>query len=205
LGTVGWYRKFIPHFTTLARPLYNLLKKDVPWEWTEECEQSFKQLRNALTTQPVLHVADPNRDYILRTDASDHGLGAFLMQKDDNGDTRLIACASRSLTPAEKKWSVTEREALAIPWALTHFNTYVEGHKYTCITDHAALRYLYNNKTPRLYRLVSKLSPYELTIEYQPGKENHGPDLLSREHQLMEMKEEAVESNVMPTRSGRQQ
>ena len=113
---------------------------------------------------------------------------------------------------------------MAIQWSLTHYNTYLEGHKYTIITDHAALRYLFNNKdkTPRMHRMVAKLSPYELQIEYRPGKENFGADLLSREDELMEStttkewlrqasnnytvdmnsdEEKIIEANPMETRS----
>ena len=203
LGTVGWYRRFIPKFSDIAKPLHQLLHKGAAWEWTDACERAFIALKKAITSAPVLQPPDPNKDFIARTDASDVGLGVVLQQKDEEGHLHPVAYASRSLSPAERKWMVTEREALAIPWALTHFNTYLEGHKYTVITDHAALRYLFNNKdkTPRMYRLVAKLSPYELKVEYAPGKENHGPDLLSREEQYMEMQPTTTAVHPVTTRS----
>ena len=110
------------------------------------------------------------------------------MQKDDEGHLHPVAYALRTLTPAEKKWSTHDVEALAIGWSLCHFNTYLEGHKYTVITDHDSLRYLLNSKdkTPRMHRMVARLQPYELIIEYKPGKDNHGPDLLSREAEFMD-------------------
>ena len=196
LGTVGWYRRFIDKFSLVARPLYNLLKKDVEYEWTDSCERSFVALRDALTTKPVLAVPDPNKGYELRTDASNDGISAILNQYDDDGYAHPVAYASRLLTPAEKKWSTTEREALAIVWSLHHFNTYLEGHEYTVITDHQALRYMFNNenKSPRMHRMVYGLSPYMLKVEYKPGRENYGPDLMSREKEYMESAAAAASS-----------
>jgi hypothetical protein len=164
LGMVGWYRKFIPHFAEKARPLFELLKKDAQWEWTDACQRSFECLRDAITSKPVLAIADPNKPYILDTDASDVALGAVLMQKDEEGYLRPVAYASKSLGPAEKNYGVTDREALAIVWALEHFNTYCEGHKYTAVTDHAALRYMLNNKdkTPRMHRMALASHPTRL-------------------------------------------
>ncbi len=186
LGMVGWYRKFIPHFADIAKPLIHLTKKDVKFEWTDECQKSFETLRDALTTSPVLAVADPNKIYMLHTDASDYAMGAILMQVDDNGDLHPIAYASKTFSPAQQNYDTTDREALAIPWALQHFNTYCEGHKYTVITDHKALEYIYKNKdtNKRIHRLALKLQPYDLTIEYKSGKLNYAADLLSRSHQL---------------------
>ena len=190
LGMVGWYRKFIKNFAHTAKPLFNLLKDETKWEWNDECQRAFTSLRDAITTQPVLGIADPNKDYIIDTDSSDYALGAVLQQEDDNKQLHPIAYASRSLLPAEQRYGTTDREALAIPWALEHFNTYCEGHKYTAITDHQALRYMLNNKdkTPRMHRMVSKLSPYEITLYYRPGSVNHGADLLSRESEYMQSK-----------------
>ena len=98
---------------------------------------------------------------------------------------------------------MTDREALAIVWGLEHFNTFCEGHKYTAITDHAALKYLYTakNKTPRLHRLLLRLQPYEVTLHYRPGKDNHAADLLSRSDSYMELSQsDKVEVNAVSTR-----
>lgn len=201
LGMVGWYRKFIPKFAEIARPLFALLMKEAKWEWTPACQAAFEQLRDAITNKPVLIIADPNKDYILDTDASGFALGAMLMQNDDEGHPHPIAYASKTLGPAERNYSPTDREALAIVWALEHFNTYCEGHKYTAITDHAALRYMLNNKekTPRMHRMVAKLSPYEIKLAYRPGSQNHAADLLSRQEEYMQTK--SVEANGMSLRS----
>ena len=182
LGMAGWYRRFIPNFSSIAMPLYSLTKKNARFEWTTECQQAFEQLRDALTKSPVLRTADPTKDYYLHTDASDFALGATLMQKDEDGNVHPIAYASKLLNPAQRNYSVTDRECLAMAWALEHFNTYVEGHKYTIVTDHAALQYLRNttHTKQRMHRLALRLQPYELKIEYKKGSLNHAADLLSR-------------------------
>lgn len=193
LGMMVWYSKFIPHYADIARPLYALTHKDAVFEWTDECQRAFMTLRDALTTSPVLAIADPNKPYVLHTDASDVAMGAVLMQRDDDDDLHPIAFASKTFNSAERNYDTTEREALAIVWALEHFNTYCEGHEYTVITDHEALKYIRSNKNSvsqasfkRIGRWQNRLQPYNLEIQYKPGKDNHAADLLSRDGKLME-------------------
>ena len=186
LGTVNWYRKFIPHCADLQRPLINLTRKNVKFEWTDECQKSFEKLRDALTSAPVLTIADPNKVYILHTDASDFAMGAILMQEDSESNLRVIAYASKTFNDAQKNYDTTDREALAVVWALEHFNTYCEGHKYTLLTDHQALSYIKSNKNEkkRIHRLALKLSNYDVQLYYKPGKDNHMADLLSRDYMI---------------------
>jgi hypothetical protein len=167
----------------------------VKFEWTEECQKSFEKLRDALTSAPVLTIADPNKHYILHTDASDFAMGAILMQEDANGDLHVIAYASKTFNDAQKNYDTTDREALAVVWALEHFNTYCEGHKYTLLTDHQALSYIKSNKNEkkRIHRLALKLANYDVQLYYKPGKENHMADLLSRDY--MVNKSEELPSN----------
>lgn len=108
---------------------------------------------------PVLAVADPNKPYVLHTDASDVAMGAVLMQADDNNDLHVIGYASKTLNDAERNYDTTDKEALAIVWALEHFNTYCEGHRYIIITDHAALAYIrnYNGKARRVHYDCSRM------------------------------------------------
>ena len=194
LGTVNWYRKFIKNCADIQRPLINLTKKNVKFEWTCECQKSFEKLRDALISAPVLMIADANKHYLLHTDASDYAMGAILMQEDENGDYHPIAYASKTFNDAQKNYDTTDREALAVVWALEHFNTYCEGHKYTLITDHQALSYIHNNKDvkKRIHRLAMKLANYEVKLFYKPGKENHMADLLSRD--LMQVKSDNIKN-----------
>ena len=183
LGMAGWYRKFIPNFAAIAKPLFDLTKKDAEWNWTAECQKAFDSIRDALVSKPVLAVADPNRPYILHTDASDIAMGAILMQENEKGEVHPIAYASKTFNSAQCNYHVTDREALAIVWALLHFNTYCEGHKYTLLTDHAALAYIRSNtnSSKRIYRWQVLLQGYDLQVKYLPGKDNHAADLLSRD------------------------
>ena len=191
LGMTGWYRKFIPFYADIAKPLTELTKKNVKWEWTPACQKAFETLRNALSQAPVLAVANPNKSYILHTDASDIAMSAILMQEDDNKDLHPIAYASKVFNDAQRRYDVTAREALALVWGLEHYNTYVEGHKYVIVTDHGALEYIKKNAdvNKRITRLLWKLQPYELTIKYAPGKYNYAADLFSREQVLMKLRE----------------
>jgi hypothetical protein len=202
LGMAGWYRKFIKNFSHTAKPLYDLTKKGVKWEWTKECENAFITLRDAIAAYPVLRAPDPNKDFILHTDASDVALGAVLMQYDEDNNLHPIAYASKTLNDAQRNYSVSDREAMAIVWALEHFNTFCEGHKYTAITDHAALKYLYTakDKTPRMHRLVLRLQPYDVTLHYGPGAQNHAADLLSRADLYMDFKNEPIHMNTVTMR-----
>jgi transposase InsO family protein len=198
LGTVNWYRKFIPHCADLQRPLINLTRKGVKFEWTAECQKSFEKLRDALTSAPVLTIADPNKHYILHTDASDFAMGAVLMQEDSEGNLRVIAYASKTFNDAQKNYDTTDREALAVVWALEHFNTYCEGHKYTLLTDHQALAYIKSNtnQKKRIHRLAMKLANYDVQLYYKPGKDNHMADLLSRDYMVNSV--EKSESRELP-------
>ena len=198
----GWYRKFIKNFSHIAKPLYELTKKNAKWEWTDACEKAFITIRDALTQYPVLRAPNPNKDYILETDASDEALSATILQYDENNDLHPIAYASKTLNDAQRNYTVTDREALAIVWGLEHFKSFCEGHRYTAVTDHAALRYLYTakNKTPRLHRLLLRLQPYEVKLHYRAGKDNHAADLLSRSQSYMEMKDD-VNVHAITTRS----
>jgi transposase InsO family protein len=200
LGCVGWYRRFIDHFAEKAHPLFQLTKKNARFEWTDECQRSFDILKKALMTEPILVAPDNTKDFVLETDASDIAIGAALKQVADDGFLHPVAYASKTLNGAQTRYQVSEREALAIPWALAHFRTILEGHKYTCLTDHRALKYLIDNKestNSRLTRWVLQLQPYHLKIEYIKGKDNVTADLLSRADKYM------VNSNAMHTRSQR--
>ena len=187
LGMAGWYRKFIPHFAAIARPLVDLTKKDAVWNWTPQCQQAFDALRRALTTAPVLILPDPNKDYILHSDASDYAMGEVLMQADDDGHLHPVAYASKVLNKHQRNYLTTDREAFALVWGLMHFNTYIEGHKYTLVTDHAALTHVKTRQdvNSRAHRLFMKLSPYHIDLYHAPGSTHYGADLLSREKEML--------------------
>ena len=119
----------------------------------------------------------------MNSDSSKGALGVVLLQKDDNDDLHPIAYASKTSNAAQMNYNVSEKECLGLVWGLEHFNTYLEGHSYTCITDHKALTYLIANKecpNSRITRWILRLQPYNLKVEYIKGADNHTADLLSR-------------------------
>lgn len=182
LQTCSWFRKFIPNFSDVARPLTDLLKKNASWVWKDNQNSAFLELKRLLISAPILQQADENKPYILRTDASNYALGAVLLQIDENNDEHPIEYASRLLLPAERNYNTTEREALAVVWALTKFRGYVDGNEVNVGTDHQALKWLLTLKTPsgRLARWVLLIQSYNVKVNYTPGKVNVIADTLSR-------------------------
>ncbi|GBM62381.1 Transposon Tf2-9 polyprotein [Araneus ventricosus] len=182
LQTCSWYRKFIPNFSDIARPLSNLTKKNIVWKWSEQEQQAFQTLKQRLVTPPVLRQVDPTKPFIIRTDASGYALGAVLLQGDSPADERPIEYASRLLSSPEKNYSTTEREALAVVWALDKFRGYIEGADITVASDHRPLKWLMTLSSPtgRLASWALQIQTYNLKIDYFPGKCNVVADMLSR-------------------------
>lgn len=181
LGLVGYYRKFIPDFAKIAKPLTLLLKKDTPFVWSNIHQKSFNKFKEILTTEPLLKYPDFSKQFILTTDASNYAIGSVLSQGPIGSDPP-IAFASRTLNNAEQNYSTTEKELLAIIWSVKHFRPYLFGRKFTIVTDHKPLTWLFNCKDPgsRLLRWRLKLSEYDYSIQYKPGKINSNADALSR-------------------------
>lgn len=181
LGMAGWYRKFVPGFSTKIAPLTKLIQKRKPFQWTTDCEAAFCDIKNHLVTAPILTCPDFSRPFILQTDASAYGLGAVLTQNFDDGE-KVICFLSRSLTRLERNYSTTERECLSVIWAVEKLRHYLEGSHFIIVTDHASLVWLNNLKDPtgRLARWAIRLQPFDYTIVHRKGKDNVVPDFLSR-------------------------
>ncbi|GFX31289.1 retrovirus-related Pol polyprotein from transposon 17.6 [Trichonephila clavipes] len=139
LQTCSWFRRYIQDFANISRPLSYLTKKKIQWQWGFDQQNAFQTLKNCLTTPPVLKLADGTQPYIIRTDASNYALGAVLFQG-EGSDEHPIEYASRLLTSAERNYSTTEREALAVVWALKKFRGYIEGTEITVASDHQPLK-----------------------------------------------------------------
>ena len=119
-----------------------LLKKNIKYEWSDEQEEAFKTLKEKLITAPVLAYPDFSKDFFLFTDSSGTALGAILSQKDQEGREKVIHYASRNMTSAEKNYTVTEQECLAVVWSVSYFRQYLHGTRFTIVTDHSALKSL---------------------------------------------------------------
>lgn len=181
VGMAGWYRRFIPSFSELISPLNKLTHTNTRFVWTSECENSFQKIKQLLTSAPILTRPDFSKPFSLQTDASAHGIGAVLTQKFEDGE-KVICFLSRSLTKLEQKYTTTERECLAVIWAVEKLRHYLEGTKFTVITDHASLLWLHRLKDPtgRLARWALRLQPFTFDIIHRRGRENIVPDFLSR-------------------------
>ncbi|TPX45345.1 hypothetical protein SeMB42_g04060 [Synchytrium endobioticum] len=182
LGLAGYYRRFIAQFAMIAAPLTELTKKNVPWHWTSLEETAFQDLKNRLTSDPILALPDFSRgfQFKVQTDASDVGIGAILCQEDANRKERVIAYASRKLTPLELKWHTQEKEALAIVWACSMFRHYLIGDPFVIESDHGSLQWLNTATKGRLARWAMSMSEYDYQIRHRSGKRNANADALSR-------------------------
>nr|XP_050035818.1 uncharacterized protein LOC126532190 [Dermacentor andersoni] len=181
LGMVNYYRQFVPNCAALQAPLTSLLRKSTSWSWGPEQDDAFRALSKALVDTAELKLPDLNREFVVQADASDLGIGAVLLQEHEDV-LRPVAFASRSLTPAERNYSVTERECLAIVFALRKFDHYVDGVPFVVETDHMALTWLKRLREPsgRLARWALTLQRYNFVVRYRKGSTNVVADALSR-------------------------
>ena len=181
IGLAGYYRKFISDFSKIAKPMTKLTKKTEKFVWTTEQQIAFDTLKEKLMTAPVLQYPDFTQEFNVTTDASDYAIGAVLSQGPVGSD-RPIAYASRVLNRAEQNYSTTEKELLAIVWAVKHFRPYVYGVKFKIVTDHKPLTWLFSVNDPgsRLIRWRLKLEEYDYEIIHKAGRANANADALSR-------------------------
>jgi len=127
--TTSYYLKFVPYFAEICEPMRQLLKANAVWNWSTACQHSFKLLKTKIVSPPVLAHFDVNAPTIVTCDASSVDVGACLSQM-HQGEERPIAFASRTLTPAERRCSASEHEALACMWACEHWNFYVNASRW---------------------------------------------------------------------------
>ncbi|KAA3480760.1 DNA/RNA polymerases superfamily protein [Gossypium australe] len=177
LGLASYYRQFVKGFSMIATLMTRLLQKDVKFEWTDKCQQSFEKLKALLTEAPVLVQLEPGKEFVVYNDASLNGLGCVLMQ-----EGKVIAYASRQLKPHTKNYSTHDLELAAIVFALKIWRHHLYGEKCRVFTDHKSLNYLITQKELNLRqrRWLELIKDYELVIDYHPGKENMVADALSR-------------------------
>nr|GEU82588.1 reverse transcriptase domain-containing protein [Tanacetum cinerariifolium] len=153
LGHASFYRRFIKDFSKIARPLTKLLEKDTPFEFNDECQKAFKLLKKKLTCAPVIISPNWNLPFELMCNASDCAIGVVVGQKDGK-NFHPINFASKTLNPAQQKYTVTEKELMAIVFAFDKFSSYLILSKTVVHTDHLALKHLFKKQDakPRLIR-----------------------------------------------------
>ena len=164
-------------------PLTDLTKKGNPntVQWSESAERAFNTLKQLLSGEPILKLPNMSKRFFLQTDASDKAIGAVLLQEYD-GKLMPVAYASQKLHQREVKYSVMEKECLALVWAVKHFHLYLYGQEFTLQTDHEPLVYLNKCKISnnRILRWALSLQPYSIYIQAIKGIDNVGADYMSR-------------------------
>jgi len=177
----SYYRRFVPNFSKIVKPLTRLTEKNVKFEWTDECAHAFNTLKKALTNAQCLAYPDEFSPTEIHTDASKEGLGCTLVQIQD-GIERVVAYGSRSLRKYERNYSASELECLGVLYAIERFHPYIYGRRFRVVTDHCALCLLMKTKDPqgRLARWSLRLQPYDFEIVYKSGRKHLAVDALSR-------------------------
>ena len=181
LGLANYYRRFIHNYSSHVRPLIDLIKKDVKFDWDDRCEEGFRHVKSVLLSPAVM--AHPRSDgmFVLDTDACDVSIGAVLSQV-QNGEEKVIAFGSKSLSKTERNYCVTDRELLAIRYFTEYYRVYLLGRSFLIRTDHQALKWLLTMKEPksRNARWIETLSEFNFTVDHRAGEKHGNADALSR-------------------------
>ena len=184
LGMAGYYRKFCKNFSGIAEPLTNLLKKSTKFKWNDKCQDAFDRLKAILKSAPVLLAPDFDKCFKLAVDASDVGIGAVLLQEDNDGIDHPVCYFSKKFNKHQKNYSTIEKECLALILGIQQFEVYLTSSisPIVVFSDHNPLSFLHKlkNKNQRLLRWSLLLQEFNLDIRHIKGKDNIIPDALSR-------------------------
>lgn len=186
LGLFSYFRRFVPSFSKIARPLQNLLHKNTVFNFDQRCFDSFFELKNKLLEAPILSIYSPKRVTELHCDGSSIGFGAALMQKQDDGRFHPVAYFSKTTSVPESRYHSFELEALAIIYALRRFRVYLEGIHFKIISDCNSLAMTLEKKqvNPRIARWALELENYNYIIQHRAGSSMTHVDALSRCRQI---------------------
>ena len=177
LGMLNYNSRFIVNYASLTEPLRRLTRADTPWEWGEQEQQAFTELKNNLCENIKTAYFDPNRRSVVHADAGPSAISGMLSQLDESsGQLRSITYVSRALTDVEMRYSQTEREALSCVWTVERLHTFVYGSAFDLVTDHKALESIFGSPKARMPARIERwglrLSPYRFRVIHRPGKDN---------------------------------
>ena len=179
IGMINYLSKFSPRLTELAKPIRELVKEKVPFNWGPEHQELFAMLKKEIVRAPVLAYYNPRKEAILQTDASTKGLGACLLQEE-----KPIYFASKALTETKREYVANKLESLAVAWAVEKFHHFLYGCHFTLETDQKPLEVILsrslNQATPRLQHILIRTLPYNFTVRYILGPKNQLADCSSR-------------------------
>lgn len=189
IGLASFFRRFIRGFSSIAKPLTHLLKKNVAWRWCEAEEQAFASLKAELIKRPILSFYEPTHETQLHTDASKMGIAGILLQRPDKESPfTAVSFYSRQTSPEEEKFSSYDLETLAVVASLQRFRVYLLGISFTIVTDCNSLRAAFQKRDvlPRVARWWSVMQEYDFNIVYKPGTSMAHVDALSRNPAVVE-------------------
>jgi hypothetical protein len=174
----------VKDFSKIAEPLHALKRKNAAFVWGESQGKAFEELKMSISTPPVLQAADFSKEFVLVCDASDVAVSAVLNQRQEKG-LAPIAFASRLLNPAEQKYSIHEKECLAVVWGCERFRVYLEHKEFILHTDIQALSWLLKHvkELGRIWRWILRLASYNFKVVHIPGKTNVVADCLTRQYE----------------------
>jgi len=202
LGFGNFYRRFIERFSHTVKPLTNLTKKGLAFEWTQQCEEAFKKLKQRFLEAPVLVMPNQDQPFFVETNASAFASGGVLMQKDLNGHLHPCGYLSQTFSQTEQNYQIYDRELLALIRALEEWKVYLEGakHPVTIYVDHDNLRYFRSgqNLNRRQARWSLFLSQFPLQLIHKPGKTMILSDALSRRADAEDLKEKNRTMTLLP-------
>lgn len=187
LGMISFYSQFIPDMKTLKEPMNHLLKKDIKFDWSKECDKNFQKMKQYLQSDLLLTHYDPDLPIIVSADSSQHAVGAVLLHEYPDATQKAVMHISRSLSDTERKYSQIEKEALALVYAVRKFHKFVYGRHFILNTDHKPLLAIFGSKNGvsahaanRLQRWAVILLDYQFTIKYRNTTTFGEADALSR-------------------------
>lgn len=197
LGLATYVAKFIPNYSTVTAPLFELMSKGAVFRWTEERHAAFESLKESICDKVMLTAPNGSGPFVIVCDASNVGIGSAVLQMQDNS-LALLEFASKRLSPAERRWDTREREAFAIKWSVQRFQDYVRGGEIYVITDHESLRWMEHAKEGKVQRWSLFLQQYDITLLHIDGEFNAIADWLSRSLEDDEDMDEVIDRISTP-------